>query len=103
MRTTICVRSAGLHFGALLAALVATAPSRAATIEVSVVDDQGRPIENVAVYATPAHGSDHEGTGAAIVESIVVPTAVMDQKSLQFTPHLLVVQSGTSVTFPNTD
>ena len=27
----------------------------------------------------------------------------MDQQRLQFVPHLLVVQSGTSVTFPNSD
>jgi plastocyanin len=94
---------AGLHFGAVLAALAATAHSSAATLEVSVVDDHGKPIENVAVYATPAHGPEHDGTGAAIAQPAADLTAVMDQKNLQFAPHLLVVQSGTSVTFPNGD
>jgi plastocyanin len=102
MRTTALVRSAALKFGSCFAALAATTAG-AATIEVSVIDDQGRPIENVAVYATPAHGADHGVTAEAASPAGTVPTAVMDQKNLQFAPHLLVVQSGTSVTFPNSD
>ena len=30
-------------------------------------------------------------------------SAVMDQRDMQFVPHLLVVQTGTSVEFPNSD
>jgi len=98
MRTTVLC-SAGLRFVSRLAALVVTTQAIAATIEVSVVDEQGRPIENVAVYATPAQGAaaGHAAHGAA------APAAVMDQDNLQFAPHLLVVQAGTAVTFPNTD
>ena len=106
MRTTALVRSAGLPLGSLLAALAATTHASAATIEVSVVDDQGRPIENVAVYATPAHPAEHASHGATAktpAPAGATPTAVMDQKNLQFAPHLLVVQAGTSVTFPNGD
>jgi plastocyanin len=96
----VLVRFAGSLLAAL-AAVMATTPSSAATIEVSVVDDKGRPIENVAIYATPAgeHGDAHP----ADPQADAAPKAVMDQQNLQFMPHLLVVQSGTSVTFPNTD
>jgi plastocyanin len=101
MRTTVLVRFASPRVGILLAAFLATQSSSAASIEVSVVDDKGRPIENVAVYATAAHdaaGQDATATGAS-----AAPEATMDQRQLQFVPHLLVVQSGTSVTFPNGD
>jgi plastocyanin len=96
MRTTVLlVRSAGLG------ALVAATHASGATIEVSVVDERGRPIENVAVYATPARAGEHPS--AAGGQHGAAPKAVMDQQDLQFTPHLLVVQAGTSVTFPNSD
>jgi plastocyanin len=96
----VLVRFAGALLGAF-AAVVAAPPSSAATIEVSVVDGHGKPIENVAIYATPA--GEHADTHAAAPQADAPPQAVMDQQNLQFMPHLLVVQSGTSVTFPNTD
>jgi plastocyanin len=98
MRTKVLVRFAGLWLCSLLLAVAAAANSSAATLEISVVDDQGRPIEDVAVYATPAD--------AAVAVPAVggsQPKAVMDQKDLQFVPHLLIVQTGTEVTFPNGD
>jgi plastocyanin len=95
MGPTVRVRSAALRLGPLLLALAAALPGRAATLSVSVVDEQGRPIENVAVYALPA-----EGAAAAATST---PMASMDQQGLEFVPHLLVVQAGTSVTFPNSD
>jgi plastocyanin len=94
MGTTVRVRFADLRLGLLLA-LAAALPARAATLAVSVVDEQGRPIENVAVYAMPADG--------AAQPAATTPTALMDQQGLEFVPHLLVVQAGTSVTFPNSD
>jgi plastocyanin len=99
MRTTVC-RSAGLRSAcAALAALGASAQCAAGTIEISVVDDVGRPIEQVAVYARVS-GTE---SGAAAVPFGTPPTAIMDQHDHQFAPHLLVVQSGTSVLFPNSD
>ena len=101
MRTTVLVRLAGLRVCPLLAALASAAYSAAATLEVSVVDEQGRPIDGVAVYATPSDGAvQHEGTPSAAAPA---PTAIMDQHDLQFVPHLLVVQTGTEVAFPNGD
>jgi len=103
MGMTVWVHSGELRLGSLLLAFAVTSAARAATLEVRVVDEQGRPIENVAVYATPAHGAgEHDGTGIA-ADVPAAPKALMDQQRLQFVPHLLVVQSGTSVTFPNSD
>jgi len=90
MRTTALVRFAGLPLGSLLAALGTATHANAATIEVSVVDDQGRPIENVAVYATPAHAveyTSHDAAAKTAASADAAPTAVMDQKGLQFAPH----------------
>jgi plastocyanin len=99
MRTTVLVRFALLPLSSLLAALAPAAYSAAATLEISVVDEQGRPIEDVAVYATPTTGA--VAAPAAIAGS--EPKAVMDQKGLQFVPHMLIVQTGTEVMFPNGD
>ena len=63
MRTTTLVRFAGLRLCALGAAAAPAAYSAAATLEISVVDEQGRPVDEVAVYATPAHAADRGGAG----------------------------------------
>ena len=90
MRTTV-VLSTGL-----LAALAGAAQCVAATLEVSVVDEQGKPLADVAVYAT-----SHGATG--IPAAGPAPAAIMDQQAHQFVPHVLVVRTGTAVTFPNSD
>jgi len=95
MRTKILLRSAGLRLCPLLLTLGSAAQSAAATLEVTVVDQEGRPIDDVAVYATPASGgAEYVGGGEK---------AIMDQHDMQFVPHLLVVQTGTEITFPNGD
>jgi plastocyanin len=91
MRTSV-VGSAGL-----LAALAAASHCSAATLAISVVDDDGKPIADVAVYATA------QGAGAVASSSGLPPKAIMDQQNHQFVPHMLVVQAGTEVTFPNGD
>jgi plastocyanin len=109
MRTTVLGRFAGLRLCPLLAMLASAANSIAATVEVSVVDAQGRPVAGVAVYATPADGAaghgraEHRGTSAAPAPADAMPRAIMDQQGLQFVPHVLVVQTGTEVAFPNGD
>jgi plastocyanin len=76
-----------------LALLSAVASSDAAEIEVTVLDRNGEPVPNVAVYIE----SDDDPLPA--------PTdiAVMDQVGTRFVPHFLVVQTGTRVKFPNSD
>jgi len=66
----------------------------AAALDVTVVDEHGAPIELVAVYAVP---------DKPVASAPAKPTAVMDQKHKAFVPHVLVVQTGTSVDFPNND
>ncbi len=77
-----------------LAAFAVAGPVCAGTLEVSVADGAGKPIERVAVYAT--------AIGAASAPARAA-TAKMDQHDERFVPHLLVVQTGTSVLFPNND
>ena len=77
---------------AVLAAALA-APLTAATIDARVADARGNAITNAVVYAIP---SGHE-------LPLAKKTAVMDQKNRMFIPHVLPVQVGTSVRFPNSD
>jgi plastocyanin len=77
-----------------LVALVAVGQARAGTLEVAVADGEGKPIERVAVYASAVGGSPSAARAA---------TATMDQHDERFVPHILVVQTGTSVLFPNND
>ncbi len=66
-----------------------------ASIDVLVLDRNGKPIPDVAVYAKPA-STETVARSTGIV-------AVMDQVDKRFVPHLLVVQVGTLVEFPNSD
>jgi plastocyanin len=86
-----------------LVALWCSAPCIAATLEVSVVDERGRPIERVAVYAQAKHavsGSEAPGHAVSVEHA---HEAIMDQHDQRFVPHMLVVETGTSVIFPNGD
>jgi plastocyanin len=72
-----------------------TVPSGYAAIEVLVLDRDENPVGDVAVYVKPA--------GAGSLPATTGLTAVMDQVDTRFVPHLLVVQTGTTVAFPNSD
>lgn len=67
----------------------------AAPLLVKVVDQNNVPVPDVAVYLESTNDSDTLAPAGT--------TAVMDQVDTKFVPNLLVVQSGTSVEFPNTD
>lgn len=64
-----------------------------ADLSVRVVDAQGRPSVGAVVWVIP--------TGGAVLTRGT--TAIMDQRNRQFVPHVLPVQVGTSVNFPNSD
>jgi plastocyanin len=68
-------------------------PLRAATLDVQVKDGRGKGVRDAVVYAIP------EGRTMPLARK----TAVMDQKNRMFIPHVLPVQTGTSVRFPNSD
>lgn len=77
----------------LLAILSLALPLSAATLEVKVQGAGGRAVRDAVVYAVP------EGRQLPLAKK----TAVMDQKNRMFIPHVLPVQTGTSVQFPNSD
>jgi len=64
-------------------------------VDVVVVDKGGHPVADVAVYALRLNGKNESPAPTAV--------ATMDQVDRQFVPHLLVVQTGTPVEFPNSD
>ena len=75
-----------------IAATLLALPVAAASLEVKVTDAGGKAIENAVVYAVPS-------TPVAVGRKI----AVMDQKDRVFIPHVLPIQTGTWVEFPNND
>jgi len=79
----------------LVATLAGALQANAAVLEVAVVDAQGKPIAEVAVHAKSRAAGSASTTSPA--------HAIMDQQDHRFVPHMLVVQVGTEVTFPNSD
>ena len=70
----------------------------AAEIRVRVVDQAGAAVPDVAIYAEPIDVGASSTPQATLGRS-----AVMDQVGSQFVPHILVIQTGTEVLFPNSD
>ena len=81
-------------------ALGATLRCGAATLTLHVVDDRGQPVQQVAVYAVANERAPIVSDTEPAAEP---PTAVMDQANNAFAPHVLIVQTGTAVLFPNND
>lgn len=80
--------------GLIAAALLAfCASTRAAVFEADITDADGKPLED-AVISLNVDGQ----TAASPTQP-----ATMDQRGLQFVPHVLVVQRGAAVAFPNSD
>jgi plastocyanin len=63
------------------------------TLHVEVRDIQGNPVSDAVVYAV----SEAKGPPPSSRR------AVLDQKNRMFVPHVLPIQTGTAVTFPNSD
>jgi plastocyanin len=88
-----------LRPAAWLVSFCATTHCIAATLTANVVDEGGQPVANVVVYAVP----ERPPLRAAVAAATPASTAVMDQKNNAFVPHVLVVQTGSAVLFPNND
>jgi plastocyanin len=86
-------RSSNSRGAVWILALSLGAPAHAGTLRVTVVDEHG-PVARVAVYVVPSK------LPAAPASA---PNATMDQAHSAFVPHILIVQTGTSVLFPNND
>jgi plastocyanin len=67
----------------------------AATLTIDVRNARGGAVEDAVVYAV-REGRESGGAPAK-------RTAVMDQKNRMFVPHVLAIQTGTAVEFPNSD
>ncbi len=78
----------------LLTLLAPGVTARAAVLQVEVRDGKGRPASNAVVWAIPKNRP---------MPRVRDARAVMDQVNRTFVPHVLPVQVGTSVTFPNRD
>ncbi len=74
--------------------LAAALPLAGATIDVRVQNARGNAVRDAVVYAVP------EGRQVPAARN---RTAVMDQRNRMFVPHVLPVQTGTAVEFPNSD
>lgn len=77
------------------AALLPGLTLAAGSIAVQVVDRDGAPVPEVAASAVPLDAPAISADGIA--------TATMNQNNLAFSPHVLVVATGTAVEFPNDD
>jgi plastocyanin len=66
----------------------------AASLEVQVRDPSGQPVADAVIYATPAAGSSDVKTKK---------TVAVEQVDREFVPYVSVIQTGTTVTFPNRD
>lgn len=78
---------------AVLALSLSPLAADAATLTVDVRNARGQALRDAVVYAVP------EGRSVPPAKK----TAVMDQKNRTFVPHVLPIQTGTAVRFPNND
>lgn len=74
--------------------LPAASPAAAASVAVRLADAKGRPVEMGVAVATPLGGQKAPSR---------TPSATMDQIEEAFVPHILTVEAGTRVSFPNRD
>ena len=79
----------------LMITLLGAHISLASDIEVRVRGADGEPVPNVVVFIKQA--------GIAARSESQPVSAVMDQRDKSFVPHILVVERGTAVEFPNSD
>ncbi|HEX7082151.1 MAG TPA: methylamine utilization protein [Gammaproteobacteria bacterium] len=101
-------RNAKAVFAALAAlAALAGSPASAAGLQVRVTADDGAPVPDAAVYALrlddESSGGPSVSRGIGAAKHTHPPIAVMDQRHRAFVPHVLVVQAGTLIDFPNND
>ncbi|MEP7243225.1 MAG: methylamine utilization protein [Gammaproteobacteria bacterium] len=80
---------------AVAIALVWAHPAFATDVLIDVRDAKGNPLAEAVVYAEPI--------GAAAPAAAGVPKATIDQVNKEFVPRVSILQTGTSVSFPNSD
>jgi plastocyanin len=86
------VKSLSILLATSIAALV-THACLAATVRVFLQDPAGKPVPNVVMVLTPP----------ATASAPATTQTVLDQIDKTFVPEVLVIRTGTAVTFPNSD
>ena len=80
--------------GLLLLGSIASSTT-AADLKVRVADGGGKPLADAVASLRPASGLASAAAAGT--------TAIMDQRNLQFAPHVLPIQAGTKISMPNSD
>jgi plastocyanin len=88
------LRACAVRFVAACSLVVATLAAHAAGMTIQVLDQAGQPVADAVVYAEPASGQ--------AVPTPLTPGEV-EQRKRAFQPLVTVVQTGTSISFPNND
>jgi plastocyanin len=84
------------RFALTVLGAMAALPAVAATLDVHAHDAAGAPLADVAIYAMPASGPVEARSASARLQEV-------QQVDREFVPYVTVVQTGTSVAFPNRD
>jgi plastocyanin len=77
--------------GWLLLGVLMGGMAEAASLDIELLDQQGKPLADAVVWVEPGPGQPSTAH------------VVMDQQKRQFSPYILPVQVGTTVSFPNSD
>jgi plastocyanin len=89
--------------------LAASASASQSDVRIEIVDRDGAPVPEVAVYLTPVgegHAEDRLATAAELAvdgRGHDSPSPTINQHDLSFSPHVSIIQTGTAVAFPNDD
>lgn len=83
-----------VRYSSFIFVLFVLANVNAAELTVEVISKSGAPLRNTVVYVESDTPLEHTAPA---------PSAIMDQVNSQFVPHILVVQKGTLIDFPNSD
>jgi plastocyanin len=83
----------------LLALSLAASPAGAATFEALVQTPAGKPLPDAALMLEPVGAA----APAARNRAHAAAHAIIEQRGTEFIPYVTVVQTGTSVEFPNND
>lgn len=79
----------------IAAAMLAAFPAVAGSVAVTLTDQNGKALRDAVVYARPVAGT-----------RVPIPPpkqVAVEQRDREFVPYVSVVQTGTTVTFPNRD
>lgn len=83
-----------LRYIAFICSLLVVAKIGAVEVTVEVLTKSGSALRNTVVYLEPQ---------SPVSTTKTTSSAIMDQVNSQFVPHILVVQKGTLIDFPNSD